>query len=102
MRLITQNKAAKLALVSERTIARWRQNGELAFYPGKPVRIELLDLLDFLERKKQCPYKKERSRISLTEAGTMKSSTPKTCLTEDQEQKLRAQARHRGWLRKST
>ena len=49
--LLTQREAATLLKCSERTVIRLRMAGEIPYIPGRPVKIRLVAILDYLERK---------------------------------------------------
>lgn len=54
MRLLTVKEAAEILSLSERTIQRYLKSGELACVRlGRLVRIEVKDLEEFVEKKKQ-------------------------------------------------
>jgi excisionase family DNA binding protein len=54
VRLLTVKEAAKMLSLSERTIQRYLKSGELTYVRlGRSVRIELKDLEEFVEKKKQ-------------------------------------------------
>jgi excisionase family DNA binding protein len=54
VRLLTVKEAAEMLSLSERTIQRYLKSGELSCVRlGRSVRIELKDLEEFVEKKKQ-------------------------------------------------
>ncbi|MEX1065984.1 MAG: helix-turn-helix domain-containing protein [Aquisalimonadaceae bacterium] len=51
MTLLTQKEAADWLRTSISTLYRLRMAGELPYIPGKPVRLRLVDLERYVERK---------------------------------------------------
>lgn len=82
--LLTEDQAAELLHRTPSWIAAKRRAGDLAFIPGRPVLIELGDLLDFIEKLRSCPEKKKRKKRSKgsgsprTAVDTGKSAGPST------------------------
>jgi excisionase family DNA binding protein len=54
MELITEKEAAELLKVSTKTVSRLRAAGEIPFIRGRPIRIRLKDLLEYIERTVTC------------------------------------------------
>jgi excisionase family DNA binding protein len=50
-RLITQAEAANRLGVSIRTMSKLRAEGELAYIPGRPVKIPETEVTDYIRRK---------------------------------------------------
>ena len=49
-KLLTEVEVAKRLRMPKRTISELRRTGQIAYLPGKPVRIDELDLLAYIER----------------------------------------------------
>lgn len=50
LKILTQAEAAERLGCSPRAVARLRAAGKLAYIPGRPVRIDEADLVDYMER----------------------------------------------------
>lgn len=50
MNLLTQEEAARLLRCSISKVERLRRDGALPYIPGRPVKVELADLLAYVEQ----------------------------------------------------
>ena len=52
MNLLTQAEVARLLRCSISKVERLRRDGALPYIPGRPVKVELADLLSYIERSR--------------------------------------------------
>lgn len=65
MEILTEQEAATLLRCSTKSLQRARAAGDLAFIRGRPVKIRLSDLLNYIEKKVQtCPTKSKNQNLS--------------------------------------
>lgn len=62
MNLLTQNEVAALLRCSVSKIERLRRDGSMPFLPGRPVLIEMADVLAYVERMRATTWLRARGR----------------------------------------
>lgn len=90
MKLLTEREAAEILRCSVSAVKRLRLAGEIPYLPGRPPRIDMVDLEEFVEAQKR---RKEAERTSWPD--------PKDPAVQAQYAWLKYQARLREKARKA-